>query len=480
LESGASFSTKADRWDFNVHGAYFDSDGYRDNGYFRKDDLIGRFGYALGDHVTLGACASYHGDANGLPGGVSKEDEDSKESRKETARPDDSGDTIDRRYGGSINMDLETLGDVEMRGGYRLRDNSYIMGYTPLLTKEEQTDTIDEETENLSLVYNKSFEISNLDHKIRFGVDHYHTEYVRQELSKDQRKNTDIDNVGIFSAGDLSLTRDLSLQAGYRYNDYDSDFREDERQVFGTVKRWVNGTLSDKNWTNHAEDIGLVYSCNPALSFFTSYATSFRIPNVDELSQAQGDLKPQEGTHIDLGGRYSFKGLLEAAVTAFEIKTEDEIFFDGNLEVNRNYDDKTVRRGIETDVRLCVTDSFYLWGNYTYTHAKFENRDTWIPLVPEHMAKGGMQWRIFEPFEVSFTGIYVGPRFDGNDENNNRFDKLDGYMTLDAKAIYRWKGFKIFAGVNNMLNKLYSTVSYSEIYYPMPERNFYGGVEWNF
>jgi iron complex outermembrane receptor protein len=100
--------------------------------------------------------------------------------------------------------------------------------------------------------------------------------------------------------------------------------------------------------------------------------------------------------------------------------------------------------------------------------------------VPEHMASGGLEWQVHEPLAVSVTGTYVGPRFDGNDENNNRFDKLDGYSVLDTKVIYRWKGVKFFAGVNNVLNKLYSTVAYSETYYPMPDRNFYGGVEWTF
>ena len=49
----------------------------------------------------------------------------------------------------------------------------------------------------------------------------------------------------------------------------------------------------------------------------------------------------------------------------------------------------------------------------------------------------------------------------------------------DRYAI-EYEGFKLFAGVNNMLNELYSTSSFSERYYPMPGRNFYGGLEWTF
>jgi outer membrane receptor protein involved in Fe transport len=201
---------------------------------------------------------------------------------------------------------------------------------------------------------------------------------------------------------------------------------------------------------------------------------------VDELAQAEGELQPQEGSHIDVGARVRYRKWLEWAVTLFHIEIDDEIFFDGNVELNRNFDDTTIRRGIETDIRLSIMDAIYLWGNYTYTHAKFDNRDTRVPLVPEHMARGGIEWQIREPLMVSVTGTYVGPRFDGNDEDNNRFDKLDGYSVWDAKVIYQKKGLKVFAGVNNIFNELYTTVAYSEVTYPMPERNFYGGVEWSF
>jgi iron complex outermembrane receptor protein len=480
FDSRVAYSGKDNRFGLNLNAAYYDSDGYRDNGYLRKKDVIGRFGYDLGDHVILSVSSSYHCDENGLPGGVSKEDQDSEESRTSTDRPDDSGDTTDRRYVGATEIDLETWGNLAVQRGYRLRDNSYVMGFSPLLTREDQTDTIDEDTRNLGVIYSKDFTALDLNQQLRFGVDQYETEYVREERSKDQRENGDTDSLGVFLAGDCSLLADLSLRLGYRHNDFDGDFRTDKHQLFGSTQRWVNGEPSKREWTNDAGEVGLVYSLRPDTDLFASYATSFRVPNVDELAQAQGDLKPQEGKHVDIGGRIKYGKRAEFAVTIFEMRIDDEIFFDGDLQVNRNFGDKTVRRGIETDVRLYVTDALYLWGNYTYTHAKFDSRDTWVPLVPEHMASGGLEWQVHEPLAVSVTGTYVGPRFDGNDENNNRFDKLDGYSVLDTKVIYRWKGVKFFAGVNNVLNKLYSTVAYSETYYPMPDRNFYGGVEWTF
>jgi len=50
----------------------------------------------------------------------------------------------------------------------------------------------------------------------------------------------------------------------------------------------------------------------------------------------------QEGSHIEIGGRHRFKGVMEFAVTLFQIRIEDEIFFNEALQVNGNYDDKNL------------------------------------------------------------------------------------------------------------------------------------------
>jgi TonB-dependent siderophore receptor len=465
---------------FNLNADYYDSDGYRDNGYLRKKDAGIQVGYPLGESVKLTFIGSHHEDKYGLPGRVSREDLSSKDRRTSTDRPDDFGETTDGRYMGGIEIDLGKWGHVKAHRGYRFRDNDFIQGFSPLITKEDQTDNIDEDTRNLDLTYNKAYEIRGLEHQFQSGLDHYETEYIREELSRKNRENSETESIGFFVSNDWSVTKDLIVRLGYRYNDYDGSFRTDQLVFFGDVKRWVNGDVSDRDFSNNAYDAGIVYTLSPEVSFFASYATSFRIPNVDEFAQAEDKLKPQEGTHIDIGGRYRSKGLVEVAFTLFQIRMEDEIFFDEDTQVNRNFSDRTKRRGLEADVRVYPTESLYLWGNYTYTEAKFEDKDTTVPLVPEHKASLGLEWQILEPLVLALTGTYVGSRFDGNDQDNNRFEALDRYLVFDGKLTYRYKGVKCFAGVNNILDELYSSVAYSETYYPMPTRNYYGGIEWTF
>jgi outer membrane receptor protein involved in Fe transport len=276
------------------------------------------------------------------------------------------------------------------------------------------------------------------------------------------------------------LLEDLRLRFGCRFNTYDGTFRNDMLRTFAGVDRWVNGQEFERDWDNNALDLGLVYSPTSTTTLFASYATTFRVPNVDELALAIGELVPQEGKHMDIGIRHKIRGIAELSLTLFQIDIEDEIFFDAAMNVNRNFEDKTRRRGVEIDFKLYPFESIYLWGNYTYMEAQFERTDAFVPLVPENTASLGLEWQILEPLVLALTGTYVGSKFDGNDLSNSRFAKIDSYAVADGKITYTWKDLKVFFSVNNIFDKYYETLAFSESYYTMPTRNFYGGVQWTF
>jgi outer membrane receptor protein involved in Fe transport len=103
-----------------------------------------------------------------------------------------------------------------------------------------------------------------------------------------------------------------------------------------------------------------------------------------------------------------------------------------------------------------------------------------MPLVPKYKFSLGLEWRFLKPASISFAGMWVGSRYDGNDETNDRFAKLKPYKVLDGKITYQYKNFYVLAGIKNIFDELYSTSAYSERYYPMPGREFYGGVEWRY
>jgi iron complex outermembrane receptor protein len=484
FDSRASYRGRLRNLSLAMNADYYNTDGYRENSYLQKKDAALETGYDLGDYVSFTLAGSLHQDKYGLPGPVSKENKDSKEYRILTDYPDDFGETADWSLVGGVEMDLSSWGSVTAKRGYRFRNNSYILGYSPLISKEDQTDEIDEDTKSFILDYIKEYKIFGLTHKFQFGLDYSDTQYVREEISRDQRKNSETKPIGVFLSNNWYLTEDLLFQWGYRYDEFKGRFRTDHRKSFDGNKWWVNGDITEKRWINNAYDTGLVFTLQPETSIFASYATSFRVPNVDEFASADEDLQPQKGQHVEIGARSQLVEFIECSVTLFHIGIEDEIYYGEDPvtgeSFNRNYEEKTIRRGVETDIRIYLTDSVYVWGNYSYTEAKFEAKETYVPLVPKHKASIGTEWNIFESLLFSLTGTLVGSRFDGSDENNDKYDKLEAYKVLDGKLTYEHNGVKVFLGVNNIFDELYSTVAYSETYYPMPTRNIYGGIEWRF
>ena len=481
---------------FNVNADYYSSDGYRDNGYLRKKDAGLQLGYDVGEYVMLSLGASVHDDSYGMPGPVSKEDADSKNNRTKTYRLNDYGQTTDERYSAGAVVDFEKWGVFNLQGAYRTRDNPYITGFTPLLSKEEQTDTIDEETYQLNPHYSVTYSIGGLEHGFQCGVDYFKTEYEREELSKNFRKNSDVEMLDWFLSNEWNLTNDLILNAGYRKSRYEGRFRDDKYES-ETIPNpsppppflllppaWVRGDTSEEIWKNRAFDAGLTYLLDSDTTFFVSYAKSYRNPNVDELAEADSDLHPQKGRHLDIGARHRIDDVMEASMTFFQIKIEDEIYFRETAGpgsgTNRNYDEETIRRGIEFDVKFYPTEYLFIWGNYSYISAKFDGSDTYLPLVPKHKGSLGLEWQTMDPLLLSMTGTWVGSRFDGNDQTNIKYEKLDDYAVVEAKLSYEYKCLKIFGGVNNIFDELYSTSAYGSNYYPMPTRNAYIGVEWRY
>jgi TonB-dependent siderophore receptor len=464
---------------FDFRAGRRDSEGYRNNGFYRASDVSLDAGYQLSEKIDFTLSGAYHEDAYGLPGPVPLSDADDTSLRKETDRPEDAGETEEARARAGVSLDLGKWGELSLKRGYRFRDNEFVIGYTPLLPRDVQTDDIDEETRQLDLDYRKRFSFMGRTHRFQLGADYYQTHYVREEMPDGPRKNSATEILGVFVHNRWSLPRSLAFSWGARTSRYEGRFRTDRRRYFPSVdaRFWVNGEAEDREFDNNAVHAGLTWQGLPDTTLYADFATSFRIPNVDEFAEAEEGLSPQEGRHVELGVKRRLGTAAELGVSLYGIRIEDEIYYS---EVNRNYDDTTLRRGVEADIKVYPTDALYLWAAYTYMEAEFEESGDTVPLVPRHKAAAGFDWELCPPFTLSVSGAYTGSQYDGNDIENNRYEKLDAYWVFDTAVRYTREELELFASVENIFNELYSTSAYSESRYPMPERNFKGGIRWRF
>jgi outer membrane receptor protein involved in Fe transport len=472
----------------NLNADYFDTDGYRDNGELEKKDAGLRARYDLTEYLNqdvfkgllLSLGGGYHEDRQGFPGGVPIEDIDSRSRRRKTRSPQDGADTSDGRLRGGVEADFGKAGVLRINGGLRDRSSDYIFGYTPLKSKSDQTSTLDEDTYHADAGHVLDYRLGPMANTLQIGAEAYSTEYITERLDQRERKNSDLESWGFFATHRARFGEILSVDLGARTNIFQGTFRNDTLTDFGGADRWVNGEKFHHNFNNQAYQAGLVVAPAESASLFANVATSFRIPNVDEYALAEDDLKPQEGWHVDVGWRQRYRKWAESSVTLFYFEIDDEIYYDPNRRVNRNYDDATRRMGVELSARVHATDALTVWANYTFTKAEFEDTGASVPLVPKHAANAGVEWRITDALSAALLGTFVGEKEDGSSLSSGDFAKIDPYQVYDLKITYTWSGLKVFGGVNNIFDEFYSTTAFSESYYTMPTRNFYAGAQFSF
>ncbi|MBW1988363.1 MAG: TonB-dependent receptor [Deltaproteobacteria bacterium] len=481
LDARVSSDGRTKKWAYGATAGYYDSDGFRDNGYLRKKDAAAKISRRLGDCLVLDARGSWYEADQGLPGAVPAAWAYDPDLRDGTRNPNDFSHTEDVSASLGAEADLGPWGTLKVKRSYRVRDDSYIIGFSPLVPGEDQTDTIEENSRFLDASWRLSRVVGGLDQSLTLGLDHRKTDYIRQENSRNRRSNADVETLGLYALANISPARVLTLRAGGRTDVQEVTFRDDALKDFGGVPYWVNGPEATRDFDNTAWEAGVVWSPADWSELYFNGATSFRVPNVDELAFAAGTLESQTSRHLDAGVRLRLGSWVETSVTVFDIHTEDEIFFDQSLQANRNFEDDTLRRGVEARVRAWPASGLSIWANATILRATFENQDeATIPLVPEQTASAGVEYAPRPEWLLTAYADWVGERYDGNDMDNTRYEKLDSYLTAGAGVQYRADNLSAFVGVNNIFDQEYSSLAYSEAHYPMPGRSFRGGVTWTF
>ncbi|MEQ8234590.1 MAG: TonB-dependent receptor [Gammaproteobacteria bacterium] len=515
----------------HVDAAYHDTDGFRDNGAFRKQDGAFELGYAHGEWLRAHVRAALHEDAYGIPGPIPRADlERSAKARQATSAPDDAGETMDRRYRARLTLDLGGFGEIEALARHRNRTNRFIVGYTPLLRVRDQQSAIESVMRNYEATWTLPYRLFGHEHRLVLGFETMSADYERRENGRGlvDRSRALVGRIGQhagFIGSHWSLPHDLAVDIGYRHDRFRVTRREEalrrvcdvslvdtvvETTVFVevfpgfTVPVVVPVTVSlpvetncrgelavtpgqRERWRNEAWEAGLTWQPRTWLTGYFSWHRSFRNPNVDELTLASGDLGPQDGEHFELGVRVRDGARFEAALALFRMTVDDEIFYgfdpDTGLDVNFNLAQGTERHGVELELKGQLTRTLAGWLNASYLDARLaetdarepavpRNRtDTFIPLVPRDKLAAGLDWQPHPRLSLSTAVTYTGTRYDGNDFSNRQYDKLDAYHVVDAKLRWQGDGYALGIAVSNLTDQVFATAGYSGTVYPMAPRS---------
>lgn len=506
----------------SVNYSRLDTDGYRQNGYLNARDVAtevrffpsGTFNFIDGYFRF-----AQHRDDSGLPGPVSAAAFASgSAARRASSSPNDHGSVDDRRYTVGANADFGTAGLLNLQAGYRDRSNPYLIGFSPIIPLADQQSEISSKTSDFNARYTLPFEAYGYRHSVEIGADLLSADYTRQEngqyvLDSSTRRQGDVDSRGFYAAAKLSAPEGLTFTGGLRLNRFTTSVSDARyaragcQTVFDTVfveiippggifvpiqvPRQTGCTDAYRvqgqqggTWSNRGAEIGVTWQPNALLTNFASVTLNFRNPNVDELLLAANDLRPQSGRTFEVGTRYSVDSRAEISLAAFYMRIDDEIYFGldprTGFGVNRNFDEPTERIGGELEARWRATDAISLRANLGYVSARFLGTGANVPLVPQVNANAELQWNFTPWARWLLSARYAGKRYDGNDFTNKLYPQLPAYTVVDTALRFAYRDAQLTAGIKNLLNETYSTIAYSNTFYPMPERSYYVQLQASF
>jgi iron complex outermembrane receptor protein len=492
-KEGGSVSGKWGPLSAILNASHNSTEGYRENGFLRAEDVGGKVIYDLNENVSFNLSGGFHTDDTGLPYALDKTQYIL--DRRAAAHPDDKANTNDGYGVLGIKAKLWDFGRIEADLSYRHREVDDL--YVSYVFKDKRNLS----TWGLTPKYILEAPFWRFSNKLTVGLDFYRS---RSDVYSDSPFTTPVHThsdviktaTGTYLLDEFSIFRNLILSLGCRQEWVNYDMA----QTVSTGKSKASSQNSEPAWT-----AGLSYLFGKNSSAFLSYKRSFRYPVSDELIvyildqnfnvtgiEINPNIKPQVGYHYEAGIRHAFTNQIEANLTLFWIETRDEIFFNPYTYTNENFP-KTRREGIEVGVKAKPLQWLTLWGNYSYTKATLQEypySGNDIPGVPRHKGSIGTEvdfgktFQFGKGFQLSSKVTIVGSRYFISDWANE-VERLRGYYTWDAKLSYAWKGLKAFVGVNNLTNQKYSefgvvNATGAEFFYPSPERNFIGGVSYTY
>jgi outer membrane cobalamin receptor len=487
----------------------FETDGYRVNGHVTATNVAGELTLSPGgrlDWLDVTLRAAVHRERAGLPGPVSAAAFAGTDAQRRASNaPNDAGEIDDRRTSLVANADLARFGQLQVQAGFRERDNPYVIGYTPLLSIEDQAAKITSRRREASARWTRDVTAFGFTHSLAIGAEAQRADYVRAEngsnvVGSSTRRPGEVGSDAAYATAVLRLPAELSLTTGLRHERIDVE-RSDQRllagdctgsnTVFvpgvgvvviptGCVNRFREQSVTRGSSSHTGAELGLTWAPTRAFSAFASLTQHFRSPNVDELALASTTLRPQSGRTVEAGVRTTLRDDVDASLTLFRIAIDDEIFFGRDpitgASLNRNFERPTQRTGAETELRWRATGTLVLRTNAGYVQPRFDGLAGDIPLVPRVTANASAEWSPRDAVRLTFSVRHAGSRSDGNDSVQSPYPRLDAYTVCDAALRITEGRVQLTAGVLNLFDAVYSPLAFSNTFYPMPTRTVYANV----
>lgn len=263
------------------------------------------------------------------------------------------------------------------------------------------------------------------------------------------------DQFALFAEDQLSITPELSLVAGLRWDNLKVDRLER-----------LTGVTSDATFNPLSWRVGTVYSIGEAFNLYAQYSTATDPPgSIGNMSASAQRMKLMSGRQIEVGAKHIFpnnKG--EITLTAYRIVKNDLLVPVPDQPGVTQQVGQQSSRGIEAAVTWTPTESLRFDVNGAILEAEFD--DFWEnvggtpisregntpPSVPQRVANLWVMWEALPEWTVRGGLRYVGQRY----SDNANLIELDDYVIADGGVNWRMSDrMSLDLRISNIFDKFY-------------------------
>lgn len=468
----AGFSSRFDAVDVNLSLDRQDTDGWRNNNEQKRENVGGRLGVGF-DKGEVFVDLGWSNLDFGLPGSLTKSQFRSNPRQAETS------DSYSRRNNAFLRPGLEFQITDALKFAAEI---GYSDSESTVYTSNYCVwDTCFEVRSTDVLSFTPRFQwkhgLGSLSSRTTIGVDYYDGRLTADKSGSDHgpvSKSVRIDQSSraLYLQNQTDLTSALVFTAGARYQKIDQSASDS------------SGLRLSNDHDRTIGELGLSYRLSAATRVFARAGTTFRNPNLDELTTFSGfvsrPVRPERGTFLDVGVDVSGPSYsLKAAI--YDLEMKDEIAWNGATFENENLS-RTRHRGIEVSGRYRIDPQWQLVGGIDLQRAEFRegvDNGKKIPLVPAVKIDAGVSFRPMPAVALSLMANHVGERYFGGDTANSG-EKLASYTVADFVASWQHSDWTVRARVLNLTDRKYSPFGYYGSYYPADGRSFFVDLRYNF
>lgn len=289
------------------------------------------------------------------------------------------------------------------------------------------------------------------------------------------------ESVGLFVQDQISLTENLDIRIGARYDDYRQTLDDRRRDRF-----------AEQNESRISPQFGLVYKTSETVSLYAAYGENFR-----PLSGSDADgngFEPNQSTSMEAGVKFTLndEGMV-GTLAMFKVEQDNILVVDDPEAFTSAAIGEASSQGIEFDLSGELSDNVDLWLSYTYVDAQTENAffdanfgftvEAGSPLlnIPEHQLTAQIvtSTMLFDTkIDYGASVVYVGERsgFFGTEFELPSYTVARLFTSFDVN-----ESLSLHAELNNLFDEDHYLNSFADVWVqPGTPRNFRISATYNF